>query len=273
MAIAAATGTPAFGLERFKPSRQFRVLYCSQEDTNAIVKPRARKMLAARGITEIPDNLGFSVHKGINLDDSRWEEHFYAEVLGNAIELVFLDPIRYFTEHADKGPADVMPVTKYLRRFAEVRITPHLSHHDVKPPATGSDSRRKNQRASGGGWFSSSECPMTFEKISPIEALVSPEDYKISGDPAPFKIRYVEDENGIRLIAETTRSCDAKALALDEKVLTYISENQGKSGSRIAEAIRVRKDDALESLHRLGTAGKIDSVKKGRAELWMLSHS
>src|SRR5206468_11917028 len=115
-------------------------------------KPRARKMLAARGTTEIPENLGFAVHKGINFDDARWQEHFLKTVLDNKIELVIIDPIRYFTEHADKGPADVIPITKYLRRFAEARITPYLSHHDVKPPQAGSDNRRKNQRASGGGW-------------------------------------------------------------------------------------------------------------------------
>src|SRR5262249_16767385 len=148
--------------ERFKPLRKFRVLYCSQEDTNMIVKPRARKMLQAHGARDLPENLGFAVHKGINLDDPRWQEHFYQTVLENNIELIIIDPIRYFTEHADKGPSDVMPVTKYLRRFAEARITPYLAHHDVKPPQNGTDSRRKNQRASGGGWFSSSECPITF---------------------------------------------------------------------------------------------------------------
>src|SRR5262249_61139157 len=73
--IAAATATPAFGLERFRPDKKYRVLYCSQEDTALMVRPRAKALLKSRGITEWPEGLGFAVYKGIDLDDPRWQEH------------------------------------------------------------------------------------------------------------------------------------------------------------------------------------------------------
>src|SRR5262249_48697724 len=78
--IAACTGTPAFGLERFRPSRKYRGLYCSQEDAAPIVRSRARAILRGRGIDALPDTLAFAVHKGINLDDPGWQERFFDEM-------------------------------------------------------------------------------------------------------------------------------------------------------------------------------------------------
>jgi len=73
---------------------------------------------------------------------------------------------------------------------------------------------------------------MTFEKISDTEVMVTAEDYKISADPKPFKITFHEDDVGIRLIAESTTSADAKALALDARILGYLAEHRDRTPRR-----------------------------------------
>src|SRR5262249_34692312 len=61
MAVAMATGTPAFGLERFTPAKPINVLYTSQEDSPFDVRLRAKALLKGRGIEQFPETLAFSV--------------------------------------------------------------------------------------------------------------------------------------------------------------------------------------------------------------------
>jgi hypothetical protein len=268
--IAAATGTAAYGLERFRPKRKYRVLYCSQEDAAPIVRPRAKKLLYARGINDFPDTLAFAVHRGIDLDSRQWQERFFADVTTLGFEQVIIDPIRAFTANADKGPADVMPVAKFLRWLIVAGMSVHLVHHDTKPPSNGQDARRRSHRASGGAWFSVSECPVSFERIGDNRALVSPEDYKFSADPRPFTITYHEDHNGIRLIGEDSTAEEAQTLATDEKIINHLGECPAASGSAIAKAIKARKDSVLDSLDRLFRQDRVDFLTHGRAKLWSL---
>ena len=269
-AIAASTGTSAFGLERFRPNRKYSVLYSSQEDAAPIVRARARKMLRGRGIVEFPDTLAFAVHKGINFDTPEWCERFFTEVTALGFELVIIDPIRSFTSHADKGPADVMPVAKFFRRLIVQGIAVHIVHNDTKPPSNGQDMRRRSHRTSGGGWFAVSECPVSFEKIADQKTLVSPEDYKFSADPRPFTIGYAEDETGIRLTGEDSTATEAQTLATDEAIMGYLADHPGASGRTITKAIRKGHAAVTDSLERLFNANKVDcaDLGPGKGKRW-----
>lgn len=272
IAVAAVTATPAFGMERFRPPRRFKVLYCSQEDAAPLVRTRVKGFLKARGVTgPWPNTLAFAIYKGITFDTAEWRERFYHEVTALGFEMVIIDPIRAFTEHADKGPADVMPVAKFLRTLTVQGVCVVLVHHDVKPPANGPDTRRRSHRASGGGWFSVSECPISFEKIVEGKSLVVPEDFKFSADPAPFTITYNETSDGaIRLIGETTTSDEGASMAIDEAVLGYLTETPGASGRAIAKALRKGYEPVSDALERLLAAGRADCVElgPGRGKKW-----
>ena len=50
IAVALATGTPVFGLDRFAVSAPVRILYSSQEDSAFLVRPRFKALLRGRGI-------------------------------------------------------------------------------------------------------------------------------------------------------------------------------------------------------------------------------
>jgi len=269
-AIAAATATPAFGMERFRPARAFKVLYSSQEDAAPRVRARAKALLRGRGIADFPETLAFAVHKGIDLDSEEWRDRLFNDVMRHGFELIVLDPIRTYTAQADKGPSDVIPIAKFLRRFIVNGITVHLVHHDTKPPTAGPDTRRRSHRASGGGWFSVSECPVAFEKIGESQSLVIPEDFKFSSDPKPFTIRYSEEDSGriVRLIGEDSTAEEARALALDQKVLVYVTANPGSSGNAIAKGVHARKEAALDALNRLFNANKVDFVERGKGKYW-----
>jgi hypothetical protein len=268
--VAAATGTPAYGLERFTPSRPYYCLYCSQEDAAVRVRPRFKSLLASRGITAIPNTLAFAVFKGIDLDNPEWQERFFEEVIRFGFELVAIDPIRAFTAYADGGPKDVMPLAKFFRRLTTRGVTVHIVHHDTKPPSNGPDTRRRSHRASGGGWFSVSECPVSFEKLGQGRSLVIPEDFKFSQDPLPFTITYHEDESGIRLVGEDQSAHEAQSLAIDEKVLAYLADKPAASGNSIVKALHVRRETVGDSLDRLFKAGQLDCAERGRSKLWTL---
>ena len=81
IAIALATGTPAFGLERFSVSRPLRVLYSSQEDGRAVVQLRAKALLKGRNIDQVPKTLAFSVHKNIDFDLAEWRERLLLDIV------------------------------------------------------------------------------------------------------------------------------------------------------------------------------------------------
>jgi len=272
MAVAGATATPPFGMECFRPKRPYRCLYSSQEDAARIVRARANGLLKGRNIAATPDNLAFAVHKGIDFDLPEWREHFFGEVVKHGFELVFIDPIRSYTAHADKGPSDVLPIAKYFRRFLVLGITICIVHHDTKPPANGPDTRRRSHRASGGGWFSVSECPVSFERIGDGVSLVSPEDYKLSSDPQPFTITYKEDSQGIRLIGESASAGEAESLAMDEKIVAHLAQNPGVSGRSITKALRKGSETVLCGLDRLYRSGVVDCVDlgRGKGKKWML---
>ncbi|HYK92122.1 MAG TPA: bifunctional DNA primase/polymerase [Acidobacteriota bacterium] len=279
LAIAVATGTPAFGLERFAVPGPVPVLYSSQEDAAREVRIRARALLRGRGIERFPETLAFAVHKGINLQSLEWQERLIAGIKSNDFRLVIFDPIRRYAPDCDKGPGEVRTITGYLRRITvETGATVLCVHHDVKPNPQNNDERRRSHKASGGDWFAAAECPISFERAGAGSTLVVPEDYKYSVDPQPFSFKLETDDPRnptiARLIGETTTAEDSKILALQERILTYLSEHSaGVSGSSIIKTCRIRREDGFAALDLLLKSGQVDCVGlpgKGRKQTWFL---
>lgn len=279
IAIAAATGTPPFGLERFKVREPFPVLYSSQEDSVRDVRLRAKAILKGRGIERFPEPLAFAVHKGINLESVEWQENLIRDINKFGFRLVFFDPIRRFALDVDRGPAEVRAITAYLRKITvETGATIVCVHHDVKPNAQNHDDRRRSHKASGGDWFAAAECPIAFELVDADRTLVIPEDYKLSVDPEPFSFRLKTDDphnpTSAQLIGETTTAEDAKFLAIQQKILEYLAEHSaGASGSAIIGACRIRREDGFAVLDRLLKSGDVDCIGlggKGKKKTWFL---
>jgi AAA domain len=275
--IALATGTPAFNLERFCVKEPVPVLYSSQEDAARDVRMRARAILGGRGIQQFPETLAFSVHKGIDLENGIWHEALIRDAKRYGFRFLGLDPIRRYGTNVDKGPAEVRAITAYLRRFViETGTTVGLVHHDVKPPMSGPDARRRSHKASGGDGFAASECPIAFEAAGDI-SLAYPEDYKFSIDPKPFSFRLETDDPRnpkiARLVGEDTSTGQAADMVTHEKVIAYLTEHKSASGSAIAKGCRMAKNTTLTALEQLDRIGKVDSVKadkKGKATTWFL---
>jgi AAA domain-containing protein len=279
IAIALATGTPAFGLDRFLVSRRVPVLYCSQEDSKPVVRKRAQALLRGRGFEELPDTITFSIHRGINIDSQLWQETLLRDVSRRGFRLLVFDPIRRFSVNADKGPAEVLAVTTFLRQLViETGASIALTHHDTKPPSNGADARKRSHKASGGDWFASSECPIAFENAGDACSVVYPESYKLSADPAPFTFRLQTDHHQqptvAQLIGETTTAQEVTDIGAQEKVLNYLSGHKGASGSAIAKGAHINKQSTLIALKQLEESGKVDCSKtgmNGRATTWFLT--
>jgi hypothetical protein len=275
IALAAATGTPAFGLERFSVPQPMGVLYSSQEDSARLVRQRVKALLKGRGM-DCPERLMFAVHAGINLESSEWQDTLIADIQRHDIRLVILDPIRRYSINVDKGPAEVRAITAYLRRLCiETGATILLVHHDVKPPASTTDNRRRGHRASGGDWFAAAECPISFEIAGDSQTVAYPESYKLSSDPEPFTFRLETDDprnpTTARLIGKSTTSTDATSLAIEEAILTYLKSTPGANSNKIVEAVKKQKDQVLASLERLRAADKVDFFEGPRkAKLWTI---
>lgn len=276
IAIAAASGGCAFGLERFKAPEPVPTLYSSQEDAARLVRLRCNAMLKGRGIC-CPPLLSFAVHKGISLEQPAWHELLINDVRAAGIRLVIFDPVRRFAENADKGPAEVRAITAYLRRLTiETGTTVLIIHHDVKPPTNGTDTRRRGHRASGGDWFAASEAPIGAEILPDSErTMLYPESYKLSADPEPFCFTIKTDDarypTMAKIIGESTTVGDAATLVIDEAVLRFLASQPGASGNAIAKAIRKQRSEVSASLDRLFVLDKVDSEDgPRRSKLWTL---
>src|SRR5262249_55448950 len=105
------------------------------------------------------------------------------------------------------------------------------------------------------------------------QALVTPEDYKISADPQPFKITFLEDEAGIKLVAENSTAEEAKTLAVDSKIVGYVAEHPGTVTKSIQTALKVRRDLLNERLAELLDQDKLDCAEVGKSKRWTLRNT
>ncbi len=271
--LAAATGTPAFGSERFVvPAPVGPVVYLTEEDGERLVAQRLRWLLAGRGLSKPPDNLFLRVRAGLNLEDSRDQKRVITAVRETEARLVCLDPARAFVPSLDKGPADAAAAIRFLRNLQNQTSakTVLMPHHDTKPRPDGKDSRARAERASGGAIFSIADCPANFERVDDRTALVVPSSYKVGSDPSPFRVTF-ESETGagepfrhfVRAVASDTTEKGDRASRTEAAVLAEIG-NEWIATKALRDATRKRKDDVLAALRALDAAGKVESREVGR---------
>jgi hypothetical protein len=273
IALAIATGTPAFGLKRFSVPEPGGVLWSLQEDAKQPTRIRLRRLLRGRGLAEPPRNLFLSVHGGIDLEDPAWQETLLRDIRERGIRLAIFDPMRRYSRSADKGPSDVSPVTGFLRRIAVETDAAVLGiHHDTKPLAGKDDGRRRGHRASGGDWFAAADCPVALEPAGD-RTLVVPEDFKFSEAPASFLFSIEEDheKTWARLAAEDSNASDTRAAALQARIVDWLQEHPGASSTQVAKGVRANREAVFEALKSLDENGTLDSTQgKRNSLLWFV---
>jgi AAA domain len=195
--------------------------------------------LSEPGATRIePDRLHVAVRRGVDLDDLAWVERLIADLHRLGAKLLVLDAARRLSAKTDEGPTKVREFVAVLRRIiVATGVTIVIVHHDIKPPQTGQDQRRRSQRASGGDWFAACERPVHIEKIGARESLVFPEDYKFIGDPAPFTFS-CETAGGLitRLVGLDTTTEHAERAGIRGKVLDWLRANGPASRTAMQKA-------------------------------------
>src|SRR5262245_62163033 len=197
IALAASTGTCAFGLERFFVPEAIPVCYLTEEDSERWVWQRLQALKAGRCTADFPSNFHLAVRRGIDIDDTEWQRRLIAAAKHYGFKFMTFDPLRAFTKGSDQGPIELKPVVQFVRRFvSETKCAVRFVHHDTKQLAKGQDSRSPAQRASGGGIYSIADCPLSFQRKDKTQTLVTPNGYKFMEDPSPFVIHLVKNING-----------------------------------------------------------------------------
>ena len=269
--VSLATATPAFGL--LTPPAMARVLYVTNEDGMATVAARLRGLLAGRGLDQAPDGFRLLVHQGVSLDDPEWQERLIDETRQFDIDLMILDPLRSVTSGVDQGPREFQPTGMYLRTFTnETGAGVLCGHHDTKPQTGVTETRRRAQRASGGGLFSYMDAPIHASVAGTRTALLVPDGFKHIDDPSPilFELR-VEPDGVFRLVAEQTTGRDPNEIELHAAIIEHLRQSGGSSGRAITDAVSRRKDDVARALETLAQQGVVDcAAGPRRAKLWCL---
>src|SRR5207253_6557996 len=134
--------------------------YLTEEDAARKLAQRLRQFMVGMGILTAP-NLHVSACKGLDLDDPATQDAIILWALDVRCDVLIIDPVRSVTACADQGPRELKPFASFLRRLIrETGCSVWLVHHDVKPVVGQHDSRRRPQRASGGGVFSIADNPI-----------------------------------------------------------------------------------------------------------------
>lgn len=276
VALTAAIGGCVLGLERFRVLDPVSVCYLTEEDSEREVLKRITWLLAGKGVSKLPENFFLAVRRGIDIDEFKWQRYLIGAAKDRGFKFLIIDPLRAFTAHADQGPSELKPVSLFIRRFMnETGCSHRVVHHDGKPQAGKPDERKRPQRASGGGIFSISDCPLSFQRISRNKTMVVPSGYKFTDDPQPFKFTLEKndgkDTEWIRLVGESvTPSADDTDLEKFEAIKEALKKQPGLSGRKVSEAAGIRKDDCNALLEKLLGLNEVDLVKKGTAKLWFL---
>ena len=103
MAVAAACGDAAFGLERFQVAAPVETWRITEEDPELEERDRVSCLLAGRGVAQPPDTLHVSVQRSIVLDDPEWQTRTILYGRKHNIKLTFIDPIRASSAAVDQG--------------------------------------------------------------------------------------------------------------------------------------------------------------------------
>lgn len=262
LALAAATGTPPFGLERFTVPEAVPTLYVQEEDPRGPTRRRVRRLVRERCGDTPPAKLHIACRRGVNLDEPTWVEAILADCRRLGIKLLVFDAMRRLSGKTDEGPSKVREISHVLRRFvSELGVTVLIVHHDVKPSRDGQDTRRRSHRASGGDWFALCECPIHVEQVGRDETLVFPSDYKFSRDPAPFTFKVVFDGPLISKMVGRDTSVESAARAGKRGVLLeWLKANGPASKRAIQKGAAVRWETLGAVLADLEGENLIDSA-------------
>lgn len=267
LALAAATGTAAFGLTRFTPADKIVCLYIQEEDPRNLTRPRVRRLVKERCGDTPPETLYVSVRRGVDLDDPLWVATIIEDARRRTAQLIVFDAARRLSALTDEGPAKVRQLTAVFRSIVtQAGVAIIVVHHDVKDPQSGQDLRRRGQRASGGDWFAASECPIHVERVGDGETLVYPQDYKFAQDPAPFTFTCDYDAGLIkRLIGRDTTTSHAETAGVRGKLLAWLqaNPNAAKTAMKKAGFGWETISASLESLQRDGLVDEAPGRKKG----------
>ncbi len=268
LALSIATGTAAFGLTRFTGGVPTPVLYVMEEDPRGLTRTRLGALVGRRCVTPPNDTLKVIIRRGVNLDDPGCVASLIIQIKAHESKLLVLDAARRLSALTDEGPAKVRELVAVLRMIVTTTgVAIVIVHHDVKPPSNGQDQRRRSQRASGGDWFAACECPVHVEKIGARESLVFPEDYKFTGDPAPFTFTcHVEGELITHLIGLDTTTEDAERAGILGKVHEWVRLN-GPATKTAMKRAGLGQWEAIEAaITTLMKTGKLDAgPARGRA--------
>jgi putative DNA primase/helicase len=293
VSLALAAGRPAFSIPRFATSRAVRVGYFTEEDPERLFAARMC-WLTATNPRPAPGFFFPFVRRSLSFDVTEDRDFILRKIQETGADVVIFDPVRSYTGFADKGPAELRPVALFLRKIQNTTTakTLLLVHHDTKPSTSVSadgQERSRSQQASGGGIFSISDCPVSFEKLSWNVVAVYPEDYKLSGNPKPFEVTFETDardgDDGprfgswVRPVATTKVEQDITDGAAAKKILRFLDETVGEwhSTVEVNKGARLRKDCAGGVLKKLHAEGLVryctgeDAKALGRktnAHLW-----
>lgn len=274
IATACACGDAAFGLERFQVPAPVETWAITEEDPQLEVRDRFAWLLAGRGATTIPDTLHVSIQRSINLDDPAWQARTIEYGRQHQIKLTIIDPIRASSAAVDQGPREIRPLAAFLRLYMrETGSVVTIGHHDTKPLAGKPDERAKPQRASGGGIFSIADAPIHAELVGPgSRTILTPSHFKFTTAPDPFVVVLKADDpkrpTWVRLRGEDTTATVATEMALHERILAYLRDHPGTSGTKVAKGIHINKAETLNALDALRLGGLVDYYKRGQAQLW-----
>ena len=269
MALAMAMGRWAFGAARFAAPRPCKVTYFAEEDGERLFAARLKWLIRKNG-RPAKGMFFLRIRKSWYFDTEDGKKAIYDYIVKTQSEVAFFDSLRSFTGMSDKGPADLRPVVEFLRGEIQNTTTAKstvLVHHDTKPTQRHDDMSR-SQQASGGGIFSISDCPISFEKVAWNQVAVYPENYKLCGDPDPFEVTFETDEwtddNGaprfgpreapwVRPMAETKKEVDIKSETDARKILAFLGSHRGEwfNTGEVNTGAKIRNDAAGPVLKRL----------------------
>ncbi len=193
------------------------------------------------------------MHSGAWLDDESWQERIIDAVHQEHIRAVIFDPARSVTAAVDKGPSNLQPLARFLRRLMrESGCTVILVHHDTKPLVGQTDTRKRAYRASGGGLVSIADSPIHAERLGDDAAvLLHPNLWKFSATPPALEVRLSVADDIAVLVATPAAGADATTRVLHLEILDYLNASPDRSGSDIARAVKAAKAVVLQALDEM----------------------
>ena len=102
--------------------------------------------------------------------------------------------------------------------------------------------------------------------------MLTPSHYQFAVAQDPFIVSLATDDTKrpttARLIGESSTAASGGQLEMHEKILAYLREHPGTTGSGVAKGIHANKEWVLDALDTLEANGAITHVSKGQGNYW-----